>query len=79
MKRRLNGQRLAVWVQQVGGVKEASLLIVQKLECSISKAEKIASGRYLSLPTPSEQKDLADLLSTSRDVLFPPARGQRAS
>lgn len=58
----LNKVVLAQWVDKVGGLKSATLLVEDKLKCSYSKAEKIAGGRYPSKLTFAEQKELASLL-----------------
>lgn len=71
MDRQLNDKVMANWRERVGGLAEATDLIKKALECSRSKAEKLAACRYPSLPTPTEQKALAKLLKTTRDVLFP--------
>lgn len=80
--RRIDSAEVGSWVTSVGGVRKATWLIGETLECSLSKAEKIASGRYPSLPTLAEQVALATLMQRQRDVLFPlvAARGRsRAS
>lgn len=59
------------WAERVGGLKKATQLIKAKLECSKSKAEKLAAGRYPSLPTPLEQRALASLMKCKRSDLFP--------
>lgn len=77
MKRYLDQGEIEGWRASVGGIREATRLISEKLECSRSKAEKLAAGRYPSLPTPTEQMALADLMHRSRDVLFPLVRARR--
>jgi hypothetical protein len=69
--RQLDRAEMHNWRESVGGLKAAARLISEKLECSESKAEKLASGRYPSLPTPTEQMALAALMKRPRDVLFP--------
>jgi hypothetical protein len=71
MQRQLALKELASWRDRVGGLREAIRLIGEKLECSKSKAEKLAAGRYPSLPTPTEQMALAELMNKTRDELFP--------
>jgi len=72
MKRQLNKRIMEEYVQSAGGVKTATERIKNKLQCSESKAEKLASCRYPSLPTPMEQVALAELLGVTRDTLYPP-------
>ncbi len=81
MTRQMNEQLWNEWVVRVGGVKEASRMILEKLECSTSKADKLARGVYPSMLTASEQKDLAQIVRTKRDILFVPvgAGAERAS
>jgi hypothetical protein len=71
MKRQLNRLEMTLWREQVGGPDEAAMLIKAALDCSLSKAEKLATGRYPSLPTASEQSALASLMNRPRDTLFP--------
>ena len=80
VQRRIDTNEFGNWVRSVGGSIKATRLIEQKLECSESKAEKLAGGRYPSLPTPTEQMALAALMQRPRDVLFPlvAAKGKRA-
>lgn len=77
MKRRLAIKEMHDWVIDMGGPKEAAKLIKEKLECSKSKAEKIAGCRYPSMITPAEQVALSGLAHKSRDTLFPLAAGPR--
>jgi hypothetical protein len=70
MKRRLDRKEVAKWRASVGGLKIAAQLIQERLECSFSKAAKIAAGRYPSLVSPAEQYELSDLMGRPRDVLF---------
>lgn len=78
-ERHLDAKEMTTWTASVGGFAKAAQLIKERLECSISKAEKLAAGAYDRLPTASEQKELADLTNRSRDQLFPRvgARDQR--
>lgn len=77
MQRVIETKLIAEWVKTVGGISKAAGLIQTKLECSKSKAEKLAGNRYPSVPSPSEQKLLAALLKQKRDRIFPLAGGQR--
>jgi len=81
MKRQLDGKSIRKWKDRVGGIDNATRLISDELECSISKAEKVATGSYPSQLSSAEQKALAKLLNLDRDVLFPivRAKGKRAS
>lgn len=67
---RVNKREIRGWVESAGGFTKAVALIVQKLECSESKAEKIAAGNYPSRMNPSEQNALSELVKKPRDVLF---------
>jgi hypothetical protein len=70
-ERYLDSKEMTAWTASVGGFKKAAQLIKERLECSRSKAEKLAAGSYNRLPSASEQKELADLVNRSRDQLFP--------
>ncbi len=72
-KRSLSKSEMLAWRESVGGVKKAAELIAHALECSISKAEKIAGGRYPSLPTLAEQLAISSLMERPRDKVFPVA------
>lgn len=78
MKRRLAVTEMHDWVMSVGGLREASRLVKEKLECSESKADKIVGCRYPSVPQPLEQIALASLLGRPRDVLYPTVGKPRA-
>lgn len=80
MKRDLARQTIRSWTEKIGR-KKAIGMISGTLECSASKAEKLADGRYPSVPTPLEQKALAKLTRIKRDDLFPvvTATEERAS
>jgi hypothetical protein len=58
------------WTEKVG-VRMAVAQIIMKLDCCASKAEKLASGRYPSVPSTLEQIALAELIGCERHVLFP--------
>ena len=74
-----NKQLINRWVATVGGMAKATLLIMEALECSASKAEKIAGGRYPSGVSATEQKALALLWDVPRDQAFKPvSAGKRA-
>jgi hypothetical protein len=72
----MDQKELMKWVESVGGPIKATLLIQQCLECSVSKAEKMATGRYPSLPTPAEQKVLSKMMKRSRNKLFAVVTGE---
>jgi hypothetical protein len=76
MRREIDLNKLMLWVEREGGIKPAALEISQKLECSISKAEKLAAGRYPSRLMPSEQIVMSKLLKVTRDELFPLVRAR---
>lgn len=70
MKKQLNQKLFHTWRESVGGEKPAALLIKEKLKCSLSKAEKIAGGRYDSLPPCLEMMALSELMSKPMDALI---------
>lgn len=76
MSRTLDSSVLKKWVASVGGIKAATEIIKSKLECSMSKAQKIAGGRYRSLPAAAEQALLADLIGKPREKVFPVGAGK---
>ena len=55
----------------MGGIREATILIMSALKCGASKAEKLASGRYQSVPQPLELDALLELTKFELDELFP--------
>ena len=69
--RNIDYNEVAKWVVRVGGLANATLLIMEILECSASKADKIAAGRYPSTVTPCEQIALAELMCRPRSDIFP--------
>jgi hypothetical protein len=80
MKRRLNREVVLSWKESVGGHSEATRLVIDRLKCSTSKADKVASGHYPSIPSALERQALSDLMGVQESELFPPARGKsRAS
>jgi hypothetical protein len=58
------------WRESVGGIAKAAILISEKLECSLSKAEKLASGRYDREISASEERELSSLTGIDREALF---------
>jgi hypothetical protein len=81
-KRQVNKRLMSEWVVSVGGFEPASDIVRETLMCSRSKADKIVNRSYPSVPQPLEQRALADLLGTTRDVLYPLAdkpQGKAAS
>lgn len=71
MLRSMNFDKWNECVAAVGGNATATRMIMDELECSFSKADKLARCKYVSLPTPAEQKALAKLFKCKRDELFP--------
>lgn len=71
MKRRLDPNIMAEWRTSVGGLNQATDLIQKKLKCGFSKADKIASGTYPSVPSPLELDALSSLMKKSVDVIYP--------
>lgn len=80
-KRILNITEIAGWTDDVGGLAVATRMISERLRCSISKAEKLAAGRYRSGLSFMEQEALVDLTRRHSDRLFSPAinKGSRRS
>lgn len=78
MGRKLNKNEMKKWRESMGGLSKTTMLICQTLECSLAKAEQLASCRYDRVLSASEQKALAALMNLTRDVLFP-AKGEKAS
>lgn len=74
MKRQLNGKEMREWTESVGGIETAADLIKERLKCSRSKAEKLASCRYPSVPPPLEQEALAQLMARPHEAVFPKAK-----
>lgn len=54
------------WIESVGGLTEATLLVRDILKCGLSKAEKVARGRYPSALSEAERKALAELMKRSK-------------
>jgi hypothetical protein len=81
MRRALNNAKISEWAESLGGKRQATILLMEELKCGTSKAEKIAGGRYPSLPTPLEQDVLVRLTGFDYDLLFPlvGAKRRRAS
>lgn len=77
MKRRFNRKEMDTWREAVGGLEVATELIMEKLKCSRSKAEKLASCRYPSIPPPLEQEALAELMVRPLEAVYP--KTKRAS
>lgn len=66
------------FVRREGGEANAADKIRRALECSPSKAEKIVGCRYPSLPPPTEQVVMAQVMGLTRDVLYPVIGKSRA-
>lgn len=80
MKSKLNRALVIEWKERVGGLSHATEIIMSRLGCSVSKADKIASGRYPSVPTQLERRALAKLMEVEESELFPAPTGKsRAS
>lgn len=71
MKRKFNYKSFENWVLSVGGVHQATALIIQKTGLAPSTAEKMAAGRYQSIPNLLVQKALAELSKVDHEDLFP--------
>lgn len=69
-QRHLSAPEFEAWVITKGGVKAAAKLIAETLECSESKAAKLAGGRYPSMLTAAEQVAMEELTDIPREVLF---------
>lgn len=80
MKRTFDQKRVVRWTSSLpGGAAEATKLIMEKLKCSSSKAEKIAAGRYTGLPRPLDQIELAELINDDVELLFPLPKKTRSA
>ena len=80
MNAKVNAQEILEWSDSVGGVSAGAVLVVKALECSISKGEKIAAGRYLSGLSPLEQRALLELTKRPKGkLLIPLARVRRSA
>ncbi len=76
VRKELNTRLLSEWVESEGGLTIATSRISGALKCSISKAEKIAAGRYPSHLSGLEQTALAKLTRISAEQLFPGPKRQ---
>jgi hypothetical protein len=72
MKRRINRAAVIEWRERVGGQAEALKLVMDCLKCSPSKADKVASGHYPSVPSALERKALCQLMGVEESTLFVP-------
>lgn len=70
MKAKLNKALMLDFKKRAGGRDEAVEQIKACLGCSISKAMKLADGRYPSQLSQLERAALASLLETDVDVLY---------
>jgi hypothetical protein len=75
----MNAEIICKWTDSVGGVRDAVTLIMGKLKCSPSKASKLATGRYPSVPNALEQEALAQLVGCDPQVLFAIPRKKRSA
>jgi hypothetical protein len=66
-----NNELFKVWSTSVGGAPEATFLIMKATGMSASTAEKLANGRYPSVPSKLIQKALSRLTGFPVDDLFP--------
>lgn len=71
MKQVTNANLFKVWSGKVGGPTKATLLIMNSTGLSASTAEKLANGRYPSVPSYLAQKALAELTGFDHEELFP--------
>lgn len=78
MRLKLNRALVLMWKESVGGLDPATVMIKKCLSCSLSKADKIAAGRYPSTPTPLERKALAKLMKVEETELFVPVEGTKS-
>jgi hypothetical protein len=76
MRRQIDKKVMRGWARKIG-VEAAAERVIHEIKCSLSKADKLVSGRYPSLPSPSEQLALAKLVGVHRDKLFPLAATSR--
>lgn len=67
------------WTRKVGGLHKATAKIIERTGLRASTAEKIAEGRYPSLPGTLIREALADLVGVHHDELFPFKEKEEAS
>lgn len=73
MRSKLDNHLLKKWSDsRPGGRKQAALEIIEALKCSVSAGEKLAAGRYGSLPSPLSQEALVNLTGLAPVKLFRP-------
>ncbi len=65
----INERLMNKWRKSVGGLTKATILISQNLECSLSKAEKVATCRYPHLSS-QEKEALSCLTKIKLEDLF---------
>ena len=78
MKVLINREEMLTWRSEFVDKDEAVQRIKDLLECSATKARKIANGTYDREISASEQKAIAGLLRRPRDVVFKPV-GKRVN
>lgn len=64
---------LEKWRKNFPNPDDAAIAVKEALGCSISKAQKIVSGRYPSTLVLSEKRALAELFGCKLEILFPSA------
>lgn len=79
MKRTFDQTYIVRWAASIGGTAKATAKILEALGCSGTKADKIAQGKYKSVPPLLEQMALCELVNEPMDVLFPPAKKTRTA
>jgi len=81
MKRTLNIDLIKDWTKSVGGLSRATGILLQQTQWSLSKAEKVAAGRYYFLHKLEDRKLLSKITGLNFNVLFPvePKRSKKAS
>lgn len=72
MKRELNSKCFSKWVESVGGPHQATALIIQHTNWSVSKSEQIATSRYRSAFDKPSQNAMSELTGMDLEDLFRP-------
>lgn len=71
MRCKANESVMMTFTKNVGDFGESAKLIMVALDCSYSKAEKLARGDYPFSLNPFEQRELSKLTKRPMEELFP--------
>lgn len=66
----INKERIAEWVESVGGIGQATKLVIDATDMMPSTAEKIARGVYPSQPNSLVRKAMCKLTGIPHDELW---------